>query len=100
MAKKAPSDELGAERRTSMKGSKARYGIKTAERQVQIVPLQNLKIGFFEIEAARQHARDGAITLNVAPTVAEFDDAPPVVVFDGPFRLHDKGGGRFTAHGS
>jgi len=24
MAKKAPSDELGAERRTSMKGSKAR----------------------------------------------------------------------------
>jgi hypothetical protein len=31
-----------------------------------MVPLQNLNIGFLKIEAARQHARDIAITLDVA----------------------------------
>ena len=64
-----------------------------------MVPLQNLNIGFFEIEAARQHARDVAITLNVARTVEEFHDAAIFVVFDGSFRLRDKVGVIFNAHG-
>jgi len=33
---------------------------------VQMVPLQNLNIGFLEIEAAREHARDITITLEAA----------------------------------
>jgi hypothetical protein len=64
-----------------------------------MVPLQNLNIGFFEIEAARQHARDVAITLDAARTVEEFHDATIFVVFDGSFRLRDKVGVIFNAHG-
>ena len=68
-------------------------------RSVQMVPLQDLNIGFLEIETACQHARDVAITLDFARSVEEFHDAPVFVVFDGSFRLRDKVGVIFHAHG-
>ena len=64
-----------------------------------MVPLQNLNVGFLEIEAARQHARDFAITLDAARLIEEFHDAPIFVVLDGSFRLRDKVGVIFNAHG-
>lgn len=66
---------------------------------VQMVPLQYLNIVFLEIEAACQHACDFAITLDAARSIEEFDDAPIFVVFDGSFRLRDKVGVIFNAHG-
>jgi hypothetical protein len=64
-----------------------------------MVPLQHLNIGFFQIEAARQHARDIAIALDGARPVEEFYDTTILVVFDGTGRLRDKVGVIFDAHG-
>ena len=64
-----------------------------------MVPLQNLNVVFLEIEAARQHACDVAIALDTARPVKEFYDASIFVVFDGSFRLRDKVGVIFNAHG-
>ena len=66
---------------------------------MQVVPLQNLNVGFLEIEAACQHARDGAVALDFARSIEEFHDASVFVVFDGSFRLRDKVGVVFNAHG-
>ena len=66
---------------------------------VQMVPLQHLNIGFLEIEAAREHARDFTITLDAARSIEKFDDAAIFVVFRGSFRLRDKVGVIFKAHG-
>ena len=66
---------------------------------MQMVPLQNLDVVFLEIEAARQHARDIAVALHAARPIEEFNDAPIFVVFDGSFRLRDKVGVIFNAHG-
>ena len=66
---------------------------------MQMVPLQNLNIGFLEIEAAREHARDITITLDAARSIEEFDDAAIFVVFHGSFGLRDEVGVIFNAHG-
>ena len=68
-------------------------------RSVQVVPLQHLDVGFLEIEAACQHARDVAIAAQAARTIEKFDDASILVVFDGTFRLRDEVGVIFNAHG-
>ena len=68
-------------------------------RSVQVVPLQHLDVGFLEIEAAGQHARNVAVTLETARPVEELNDAAILVVFDGTFRLRDKVGVIFNAHG-
>ena len=81
-----------------MKGSKAREGIDVYS--VQMVPLQNLDVVFLEIEAARQHARDVAVAVDAGRSVEQFDDASIFVVLDGSFRLRDKVGVVFNAHGS
>ena len=67
---------------------------------MQMVPLQNLDVVFLEIEAARQHARDFAVALDAAGPIEELNDASILVVFDGSFRLRDKVGVIFNAHGS
>jgi hypothetical protein len=64
-----------------------------------MVPLQNLNLGFLEVEAAREHASDIAITLDAARSIEEFHDASILVVFDGSFRLRDKVGVIFNANG-
>jgi hypothetical protein len=64
-----------------------------------MVPLQNLNIVFLEIEAACEHARDVAITLHAGRSIEEFHDASILVVFGGSFRLRDKVGVIFNAHG-
>ena len=66
---------------------------------VQMVPLQNLNVGFLEIETARQHARDLAVTFDLARAVEEFDHTTIFVVFHGSCRLRDKVGVIFNAHG-
>lgn len=66
---------------------------------VQMVPLQNLNVGFLEIEAACQHARDGAIAFHFARSIEKLHDASVFVVFDGSFRLRDEVGVIFSAHG-
>jgi len=66
---------------------------------VQVVPLQNLNVVFLEVEAARQHARYGAVTFDIARSIEELHDASIFVVFDGSFRLRDKVGVEFNAHG-
>jgi hypothetical protein len=66
---------------------------------MQMVPLQYLDIVFLEIEAECQHARDIAIAFEVARPIEEFHDATIFVVFDGSFRLRDKVGVIFNAHG-
>ena len=65
-----------------------------------MVPLQNLNIGFLEIETARQHARDIAVTLDAGRPIEKLNDAAVFVVFDGSFRLRDKVGVIFSGHGS
>ena len=67
---------------------------------MQMVPLQNLDVAFLEIEAVRQHARDLAVALDAARPIKEFNDASILVVFDGSFRLRDKVGVIFNAHGN
>jgi hypothetical protein len=64
-----------------------------------MVPLQNLNVVFLEIEAARQHARYIAVAFDAARSIEEFHDAAIFVVFDGSFRLRDKVGVEFNAHG-
>ena len=64
-----------------------------------MVPLQNLNVGFLEIEAARQHAGDVTIAFDAARAIEEFNDAAIFVVFNGSFRLRDKVGVIFSAHG-
>ncbi len=66
---------------------------------MQVVPLQNLNICFLEVEAARQHSRDLSIAFDFAGPIEEFHHAPIFVVFDGSFRLRDKVGVVFNAHG-
>jgi hypothetical protein len=66
---------------------------------VQMVPLQNLNVGFFEIEAAREHACNVAVAFDPARAIEQLHDAPIFVVFDSSFRLRDKVRVIFNAHG-
>ena len=66
---------------------------------VQLMPLQNLNVGFFEIETACQYFGDVPIAAQFAGLVEKFHDTPILAVFDGVFRLCDKVGLIFRAHG-
>ena len=79
-----------------MKGIKPARGSVAS---VQLVPLKDLDVGFLEVKTARQHARDIAIAFHIPRLPEQFDDASIFVVFDGSFRLRDKVGVIFNAHG-
>jgi len=66
---------------------------------VQLVPLQDLNIRLFEIETARQHLGDVPVALHFCRLIEEFHDPAVFAVFDRVFRLCDKVGVVFGAHG-
>jgi hypothetical protein len=77
-------------------------GIKPARGSValvQLVPLKDLNVGFLEVKTARQHARDVSIAFHTGRAAEQFDDTSIFVVLDGVFRLRDKVGVVFSAHG-
>ena len=77
-------------------------GIKPARGSValvQLVPLKDLDVGFLEVKTARQHARDISIAFYIRRLAQQFHDTAIFVVLDGVFRLRDKVGVVFSAHG-
>ena len=63
------------------------------------MPLEDLDVGLLEIKTARQHARDFSIAFYTGRLAEQFDDAAIFVLLDCVFRLRDKVGVVFSAHG-
>jgi hypothetical protein len=66
---------------------------------MQLMPLQDLNIGFLEIKTTRKHPCDISIALKAARFIEKFDDTSILAVFDGIFGLCDEVGVVFGAHG-
>jgi hypothetical protein len=63
------------------------------------MPLQNLDIGFFQIETACQHFGYVPIASQFCRLIEEFHDAAILAVFNRVFGLRDEVGVIFSAHG-
>jgi len=67
---------------------------------MQLVPLQNLDVGFLKIEAAGEDPGNLAIVVDGAGAAEQFDHAAVFAVLDGAVLLRDEVGVVFGAHGT
>ena len=66
---------------------------------MQLMPLQDLDVVLFEVEAARQNPGDFAAAVHLARTAEQLDHTAVLAVLDGAVRLRDEVGVVFGAHG-